>query len=51
MLHSLEGYFGTDVSGQPLCPIFRGQAARERLLVNFLILAYGTVRLSRKVWN
>ena len=44
-LRSVQRQFRTDVSGQPIGPIFKGQAVQD----NYLTLEDGTDRFSRNV--
>jgi len=47
MLHSVDWWLVTDVSGEHIDPIFRGQGVQE----DCLTLEDGTERLSRNVGN
>ena len=55
MLRSVGLSLVTDVSGQPVGPIFKGQAAPRELIKQpifyYLILEYGTHRVYRNVGN
>ena len=48
MLRSEDWLIITDVSGQPICNIFKSQAVQEERL-DFLTFENGTDRLSRNV--
>jgi hypothetical protein len=47
LLRNFGLWLFTDVSGQPICPIFKGQAVH--FVLDCLVLKYDTVRLSRNV--
>jgi len=49
MLHGIDWYLVTDVSGQPLSPIFKGQAIDT--FFDCLTLEEGSYRMSRNVRN